>query len=174
MNITAAIDITLTAADNGAGDHLTVLAGREIVSTGGSINLRAGDNLIIQSNALIDAAQNVSLVADFGNTDAGTSSITVTDATVSAGAAITGSATGNILFENTANATAGTSVSFAAGGNVTIQTDADLTAGTSLTATAGGAITVSDSRSQRNWAHPPRRWRRPDRDAGSTVTATRR
>jgi hypothetical protein len=74
MTVTESIeagDIILTTEDNSDADHLTVQAGVNVISTAGSILLRAGDNLIIENGATVHAANTVELYVDFGNADPG-------------------------------------------------------------------------------------------------------
>jgi len=63
-------EITFTAADSaGAGDDLTVTSDCVVQSNNSYVELRAGDNLIIEDGATVEAATEVRLYSDYGNAD---------------------------------------------------------------------------------------------------------
>jgi hypothetical protein len=64
-------DIILTTEDNSDADHLTVQNGVNVISSSGSILLRAGDNLIIEFGSTVNASDTVELYVDYGNADPG-------------------------------------------------------------------------------------------------------
>ncbi len=64
-------DITLTTEDNTDSDHITIQTGVNVISTGGSIIMYSGDNIIIEDGANVNAAGNVELYVDFANADPG-------------------------------------------------------------------------------------------------------
>ncbi|HEV7301125.1 MAG TPA: hypothetical protein VGN72_17295 [Tepidisphaeraceae bacterium] len=71
-NVNATGDITLTTTDAAtAGDDLTITSGATVRSTGAAVTLRSGDDLTITAGATVQAATTVTLLADYGNADAG-------------------------------------------------------------------------------------------------------
>ena len=63
-------DITVTAGDSsGPGDDIVVTSTGPIRSVGGSVTLRAGDDLLLEVGSMIEAAGLVLLACDFENTD---------------------------------------------------------------------------------------------------------
>jgi hypothetical protein len=78
-NITAALGISLIIEENDThvgGDDITVSGTAQIHSTGGNIVLRAGDNVTLTSASPIEAAGTVSIVADYGDNDENSSTVT--------------------------------------------------------------------------------------------------
>ena len=64
-------DITLTANDGGASNHLIVHTGAEIQADHGHVNLRAGDDLTLEQGSTVTTpAGQVSLWGDFDSMDA--------------------------------------------------------------------------------------------------------
>jgi Ca2+-binding RTX toxin-like protein len=71
-NILSAEDIVLTATDSaGLGDDLVLIDAVSIVSTGGSVTLRVGDNLLITADNVVKATGDVIIHGDYGNADTG-------------------------------------------------------------------------------------------------------
>ena len=67
-DLTSAAAILLTAAESpAAGDDLTVNSGVILESTGSSVTLRAGDNILVSAGSTIKAATTITITAD--NTD---------------------------------------------------------------------------------------------------------
>jgi Ca2+-binding RTX toxin-like protein len=75
--MTAEDDITVTSGDSaGPGDDIVVTSsGRPIHSTGGSVTLQAGDDLLLEAGSMVAAAGPILLVCDFGNADPGVGGI---------------------------------------------------------------------------------------------------
>ncbi len=190
LNLTGSVDITghspLTVSDttavgainltampenvptNTPGDDLTVNSGVTVWSTGSSVNLLAGDNVVIQPGATIEAASTITITAN-GNDDSNGATVTVAG-TLSAPSASVGVAyaTGNETFNIAPSATTPISVDGGSGGSgntlnfnaeglpVTISGDT-ITAGTlapvtftniqvvNITNEAGSSFSVSDA-----------------------------
>jgi hypothetical protein len=110
----------------------------------GSILIRSGDSIIIQTGVLLSAGQRIELHADHGKLDAGVASIEIAESvTLTAGTSIEMTATGHIDLTD-AVVGAGTSIEMDAGGDLTID-DSELTAGTWIDLDADGHVTVTDS-----------------------------
>lgn len=90
-NVIMGGNVTLTAGEiadaPACADDLTVNAGVTVQSTGGDVNLRAGDDLILTAGSTIQAAAAVRLIAGFGDLE-GCGSITF-GATIIAGTDLT-------------------------------------------------------------------------------------
>ena len=68
-NVLAGGDILFTTADNSADDDIVLLPAVQVTSTGGSIELDAGDNITISPTSTISAAGSVTFRGDYGNGD---------------------------------------------------------------------------------------------------------
>jgi hypothetical protein len=65
-------NITVTSGDSaGPGDDIVVTSTGPVRSTGGSVTLRAGDDLLLQVGSMVAANGPVLLACDFGNIDPG-------------------------------------------------------------------------------------------------------
>lgn len=97
-NTTSAGTLTLTAGEISDAptfaDDLTVNAGVTVSSTGGDVNLRAGDDVILQATSVVQAAGSVFIIAGFGDLDGGGDLIL--NGTVIAGVNITLQGIGNV------------------------------------------------------------------------------
>ena len=82
-DITASGSITITASDSAAvGDDLIISSSDTagtgsvaITSTGGDVTLRAGDNLTVQTTAIVSAVGKITFQSDYLNADPGVGSI---------------------------------------------------------------------------------------------------
>jgi hypothetical protein len=79
--LTVAADVTmggsvlLTATDSvSEGDNLTVNSGVKVESTGGTVELRAGDNMTLADCSTVTAFGTITLRGDYGNADPGVGS----------------------------------------------------------------------------------------------------
>ena len=112
---TAVAAINLTAQPEGPsttpGDDLTVNSGVTVQSTGSSVTLLAGDNVVIQSGSTIAAASTIAITAN-GNDDPNGATVTVAGTLIapSASIGVDPNATGNETFNITPSATTPISV----------------------------------------------------------------
>ena len=114
-NITAVAAINLTAQTdwpaNTPGDDLTVNSGVIVQSTGSSVTLFAGDNVVIESGSTIEAVSTIAITAN-GNDDPSGATVTVAGTLLaqSASIGVDPNATGNETFTITPSATTPISV----------------------------------------------------------------
>ncbi|MES1248034.1 MAG: hypothetical protein ABUS54_10215, partial [Actinomycetota bacterium] len=76
-NVHAGGNILFQTADDSASDGITVNPSIDITSTGGSVELDAGDNITTSTTSSINAATTATFRGDFGNTDAAGTTITL-------------------------------------------------------------------------------------------------
>ena len=152
-DVSAGGDISIWASDDnndtpptGDPDHLTIAAGFTVESTGGSVTLLAGADLVLETGASVVADTSITLEADYGDADAAAGSILLDGAIVTAGTSIEGTATGDVVIRST-TVTAGTDLSLTAGGTLILDhaTLAATAGGVSLAALGGPLTVPSDS-----------------------------
>jgi hypothetical protein len=140
--LTSAVgDLVITVRDSAAaGETLTI--GGTVRSLTGSVTLRAGDGLHA-TDATIQAATAIVLVADHLSQDAATDALTLTRVALDAGSGITIAATGAVALEDvTATATAG-GIGVTAGGLMAVTRGTYQAAGDILLTSTGGAISIT-------------------------------
>lgn len=91
-SITSTGDINITATDDdtdtsGNEDDVTIAAGVAVQSTGGNINVDAGDNYTQGDGAVLNANGSIIVNIDFGNADANGATATVSGNLISGGGA---------------------------------------------------------------------------------------